>query len=181
MPASTEETTEITPAPGWLSRLWSAVVRAPLLALRRSWSQPRVRQARPDEVVDLRHAVLRAGRPRASAIWEGDRDPEARHWVVEWAGEIVGCVSVMPQTEAAHPTFRWQLRGMAVAPSARGRHLGAALLERVQRDVAAPMWCNARETAAGFYLRHGWEIRGEPFEIPRIGPHVRMFWSPADS
>jgi predicted GNAT family N-acyltransferase len=63
---------------------------------------------------------------------------------------------------------------MATAPDLRGSGVGAALLRTVEREVAAPLWCNARTTAAGFYARHGWRTVGEEFLVQDIGPHVRM-------
>lgn len=166
-----------------LIALAAAVVRALIEAPARGWRRlmrnPVVREARAEEVVDLRHRVLRPGKPRETAVWEGDVDPETHHWVVDWAGEIVGCVTVMPHTEPTHPEYRWQLRGMATSPEVRGKGLGVALLRRVQQDVAAPMWCNARDTAVGFYAANGWEARGDAFDIPRIGPHRRMYWAPS--
>ncbi|MGK0347735.1 MAG: putative GNAT family N-acyltransferase [Myxococcota bacterium] len=149
------------------------------VSLRRWWRRqrhiPRVQLASPSDVVDLRHAVLRSGRPRESAVWSGDTDPETRHWTVTWAGEVVGVATVLARTEPTHPEHRWQLRGMATAQNVRGKGLGKALLLRLTTDVNEPMWCNARESAKPFYEGHGWECPGEAFDIPRIGPHYRMF------
>jgi hypothetical protein len=36
-------------------------------------------------------------------------------------------------------------------------------------------WCNARAGSFGFYERFGFRRDGEPFELPDIGPHYRMF------
>lgn len=142
---------------------------------RRQRDVPMVQLATPTEVVDVRHEVLRPGRPRQSAVWSGDTDPETRHWTVVWAGETVGVATVLARSEPTHPEHRWQLRGMAIVPNARGKGLGAALLQRVMDDVSEPMWCNARESAKPFYENHGWESPGDAFEIPRIGLHYRMF------
>ena len=142
----------------------------------RRWRSPAIVQlAFPNEVVDLRHDVLRPGRPRESAIWNGDSDPETRHWTILWAGEVVGVATVLARSEPTHTDVRWQLRGMAIADNARGKGLGAALLHRVIRDVDDEMWCNARESAKTFYEHHGWVAPDAPFDIPRIGPHYRMF------
>jgi len=160
--------------------LITALVLAPVVAVRRALTRPTIRSARPHEVVDLRHRVLRPGKPRELAIWDTDRDPETRHWVVEWAGQIVGCASVMPRTEATHPQLRWQLRGMAISDDVRGRGLGTGLLRYLQTAVAEPMWCNARETAIPFYSANGWLPQGDRFDIRRVGPHQRMYWAPPD-
>jgi GNAT superfamily N-acetyltransferase len=145
-----------------------------------------VRSATADEVVGVRHEVLRPGRPRATAVFDGDDAPSTRHWVAVQAPDdpdarrVVGVVSVMeaPLPDASNGTPRWQLRGMAVLPGLRGEGVGTQLLEAVHRDVAEPLWCNARESAEGFYLRHGWAPHGDLIDVKGIGPHRRMSWTP---
>ena len=46
--------------------------------------------------------------------------------------------------------------------------------EALTREVGEPMWCNARAHVVDFYARHGWTGVGELFDIPAIGPHLRM-------
>jgi GNAT superfamily N-acetyltransferase len=132
-----------------------------------------VRRATPDEVVDLRLAVLRPGGTREDAVWDGDHERETRHWVVERGERIVGVATVLqrPYPDGAGP--EWQLRGMAVAAEERGTGLGRALLDALVREVAAPLWCNARVTAIAFYERAGWRVTSEPFDTA-VGPHRRM-------
>lgn len=139
-----------------------------------------VRRAEPGEVVDIRHRVLREGRPRPTAIFDGDDAPDTRHWVATHDGRVVGVVTVLRRDEpdAGETAPRWQLRGMAVLPEWQGSGVGAALLDQTHREVDAPMWCNARAGVVDFYGRHGWTAHGEPFEVEPIGPHRRMRWSP---
>lgn len=142
-----------------------------------------VRAAAGGEVVDVRHRILRHGRPRATAIFPGDERPDARHWVAERDGTIVGVVSVLPARMPEPPEELGtgpglQLRGMAILREDQGRGLGALLLDAVHREVARPMWCNARIEVVGFYARHGWQAVGPVFHIPEIGAHRRMFWTP---
>lgn len=138
-----------------------------------------IRAATADDVIALRHAVLRAGLPRDTAIFAGDEDPAARHFVAlaDESSGIIGCVTLHPSTFDGEPA--WQLRGMAVAPDMQRQGIGARLLEAVQEAVAADperrlLWCNARVPASGFYERHGWRVVSAVFEIPHAGPHVRM-------
>lgn len=137
-----------------------------------------VRRCRPDEVIDVRHAVLRPGRPRDTAIFAGDDAPTTRHWLATLAGRGVGVVTVLDSREPdeADPAVL-QLRGMAVLDEVQGRGVGRALLDAVWAELApGPLWCNAREKAIPFYTRCGWVERGDRFEIAPIGPHVRMRW-----
>ena len=141
-----------------------------------------IRRASLEEILDLRHVVLRAGLPRESAIFPGDDVPSSRHYGAFVAGasqpRTVGCATFhLNQWEGAPA---WQLRGMATSDDFRKRGLGRAMLEVADReflaDPSAPrqLWCNARVPAMGFYQLLGWAVVSEPFEIPTAGPHVRM-------
>ena len=138
----------------------------------------RIRVGTAAEVIDLRHAILRAGLPREAAIFAGDDDPEALHVVAEAPdGRLVGCVTLHPSTWHDEP--EWQLRGMATDPAVRGSGVGRAMLDYIDQHIRSRshvrrLWCNARVPAAGFYRRAGWAIESEEFEIPTAGRHVRM-------
>ena len=135
-----------------------------------------IRKITGADVIDLRHAVLREGLPRETAVFPGDDDPNARHYGAFENGRLIGCVTLHPSKWQALPAF--QLRGMAVVPDLRSRGIGAAMIEFLERDLndnpVRQLWCNARVPAANFYRRLGWQIVSEIFEIPTAGPHVRM-------
>lgn len=138
----------------------------------------RVRRAGAGDVVDLRHAILRAGLPRETAVFENDDNPESRHVVaVDADGRTVGCATFHFTTWDGGPA--WQLRGMATDPAFRGTGLGKAMLAFAESGLRAEtpvrqLWCNARVPAIGFYERLGWHVVSEPFEVPTAGPHVKM-------
>jgi predicted GNAT family N-acyltransferase len=138
-----------------------------------------IRTARGDEVIDLRHRVLRQGLPRETAIFSGDDDAQARHFVaIDEAGKIVGCASVIPNAWQDAPA--WQVRGMAVDEGFRNRGIGGELLRAIEQSVRATssqpcrLWCNARTPAVDFYRQHGWEIASDEFVIETAGPHFKM-------
>jgi GNAT superfamily N-acetyltransferase len=137
----------------------------------------RIRMATVDDIVPLRHAVLRLGLPREEAIFAGDADPSARH-AAAWIGkDVVGCATFHRSIWEDQPA--WQLRGMAVSTELRGKGVGQAVLAFLEERVMAEspirlFWCNARTPAAGFYRRLGWRIVSDIFEIPTAGPHYRM-------
>jgi GNAT superfamily N-acetyltransferase len=137
------------------------------------------RAANAREVVDLRHAVLRVGLARETAVFPGDDAPTAMHFVAEEAGQIVGCVTL--HLNSWHNEPAWQLRGMAVAPTHQSRGIGTGLLAAAEKAVVHAganlprlLWCNARVPASEFYRRHGWQVVSDTFDIPTAGPHVKM-------
>jgi len=136
-----------------------------------------IRPATFDEILNLRHTVLRAGRPLESAYYPGDEAGAGAHWGAWSDGELAACVSLYavdgPST---------QLRGAATAPHRRNQGIGEALMraaiaawwadERAPRDL----WCNARVAAITLYERLGFVAEGERFEFPQVGLHQRMRW-----
>lgn len=139
-----------------------------------------VRAASADEVIDLRHAVLRPGSPREAAVFAMDRTAGTQHFAaIAGDGRVVGCVTLAP-AERTQGEESIQLRAMAVDESFRGAGVGRRLLAHVDAHVKALppptplLWCNARVGAIPFYQRCGWTVACDVFEIPPIGPHVRM-------
>lgn len=139
-----------------------------------------VRFAAPEDVYPLRLEVLRPGGVREDAVFEGDRDADTVHFVA--VGEDESVVGVVSLYRAAHPEVPaespYQLRGMATHPSVRGAGCGKLLLlaalKYCRETGADALWCNAREGAVSFYAGAGLKTVGEPFDIPGIGPHLRM-------
>ena len=137
-----------------------------------------VRPGAPYEVIDLRHAVLRAGLPRETAIFAGDDAPQTVHVVALDNDDIIGCATMIPSAWEGQKA--WQLRGMAVAPHLQRSGVGGLMLKELQRiaqhaagDVRL-MWCNARSPAVPFYERHGWMLASSEFVIETAGPHFKM-------
>ena len=78
-----------------------------------------IRPATFEEILNLRHEVLRAGRPLESAYYPGDESGVGAHWGA-WSGhELAACVSLY--TVEGPST---QLRGAATAPHWRNQGIG---------------------------------------------------------
>jgi predicted GNAT family N-acyltransferase len=126
----------------------------------------------------LRLDVLRPGQPPASAVYPGDDHATSVHLAAQADDQVVGIASLYCEARDGGPAPAWRLRGMATAPSVRGTGVGAALVRACVEHVAAQgggeLWCNARVSASGFYVRHGFEVVGERFEIEGIGAHEVM-------
>jgi predicted GNAT family N-acyltransferase len=134
-----------------------------------------------DEILPLRAKMLRPNQSVESAHFDRDLEPNTLHFSCSASGQMV-CVltflpNVCPVMDLAKP---YQLRGMATDTVAHGKGYGAKLLgfacEYLQENhLAAAVWCNARESAIGFYEKLGFQSVGDYFEIAGIGRHVVMF------
>jgi GNAT superfamily N-acetyltransferase len=136
------------------------------------------------EMIPVRHAVLRPGRPVESAWYSNDGEPETVHFGAYRDGRLLSVASVYRAEMPEHPGVpAIQLRGMATVSEAKGAGLGSALVAAVvefaQSKRAQILWCNARISAVGFYRKLGFEIMSGEFEIPNIGPHCLMRLKPS--
>lgn len=163
-----------------------------------------LRIATVQQILPLRHAVLRPGLPMSTAHFEGDDESDALHVAAldagqvhshakrsdcvgchgleavpaGDAGQVVGCTTLLRRPLDDQPA--WQLRGMAVSPQVQGQGVGKAVV-RFAIDQASTMpdapllfWCNARQIAIPFYERLGWRCISDFFEVPTVGPHRKM-------
>ena len=136
------------------------------------------------DTIPIRNQVLRPHQTPAECEYDGDHDDGAFHFgAFSSADVLIGIASVMPQAEQRFSQFQdatqHRLRGMAVLPDDQGKGLGRALLdsclEKSRASGCEVFWCNARVTAADFYLKSGFEKLQDEFELPGIGRHYVMF------
>lgn len=127
----------------------------------------------------LRHQVLRPHQTIEDCDYPNDQNPDSFHL---GAFEDKDLVAVGSFYKERQPTvlghFQWRLRGMAVLPDFRGKGVGQQLLrfafDELKAKRADVLWCQARESAAGFYTKLGFGIKGEPFTLEGIGIHFIM-------
>jgi predicted N-acetyltransferase YhbS len=133
-----------------------------------------IQQVTREEILPLRHRALRPTLPFAAATYPEDSHPEIFHLAEIDDGTIIACVTFFPQPLDGEPA--WRFRGMATEEEHRNKGIGGQLLEagvaEVTRRGGRLVWCNGRNLAAAFYLRHGFAIRGEEFEVPPVGLHL---------
>ena len=137
----------------------------------------RVEEVPAEATHDLRWRILRNRRPEASVIFPEDACPGAFHLAVrdEGAAGAVLAVASFSFEATLHRPGRTavHLRGMAVdEPFQRhglGRLLVTTAVDRLRADGVAVLWCNARDSAIGFYDRLGFEVVGEGFALPESG------------
>jgi len=138
-----------------------------------------IKSVRLEDIIDVRHAVLRQGLPRSSCYYPEDSFKHTIHFAASNKDTIIGCASLYKES---HPDFKlkqsWRIRGMAVLEEFQSQAVGRQLLEAcINHGItqkADVLWCNARIHAMAFYQREGFKIIGEEFEIPEIGPHFLM-------
>lgn len=132
------------------------------------------------QTLDLRQRMLRPGRPMKDCIWEDDDAATTTHIGVFDANDLVGISSLYQrEPDTFGPGVVFQLRGMAVSEthqhSGVGKKLVEAALQTAREKGGGVLWCNARDSAVGFYQKCGFKISGEPFDLPGIGRHYVMF------
>lgn len=130
-----------------------------------------------EEVVPLRHRVLRVGRPRESAYFDNDHESGTVHYGLFTEAGIVVCLTLIRSVYDGSPA--WQLRGMATDTSFQGMGWGSVLMDFALKDIssegfATTFWCNARKGAVSFYEKNGWNIVSDEYEYGGNGPHYKM-------
>jgi len=135
-----------------------------------------------DEVRPLRTRILRPGYPpERLLVFPEDDHSECAHVAAISDGKIIGVATFLlkPTVQLDDPQAI-QLRGMAVDTQMQGQGVGKCILdfalEELEKRFSKSKWvlCNARQSAAHFYDRCGFEILSDSFDIPEIGPHFVM-------
>jgi len=139
-----------------------------------------VRKVSHQDTWAVRNEILRPGLPVSTCQFAEDQLQGAVHFSFYDMGQQTGVVSAYPVEFPADNSLPncWQLRAMATLEAARGKGHGKALVNALEdylsQQSAQWLWCNARNTAQGFYLKLGFLVVGDEFDIPRIGPHHMM-------
>tara|TARA_R110002072_G_scaffold150953_7_gene299952 strand:+ start:7934 stop:8395 length:462 start_codon:yes stop_codon:yes gene_type:complete len=145
-----------------------------------------IREITAAQTRPVRQRVLRPHQHPDELVYPGDDADDSFHLGAYQGNEPISTlVAILSMYRAPKPesiTPAWRIRGMASIPEARGSGLGRLLVEHAREKVwaidRAPIWCNARESAFGFYHKLGFEIEGGVFEIEGIGPHAVMVLEP---
>lgn len=130
------------------------------------------------DILEIRAAVLRPGRPISAARFDGDDLETTLHFIAFLDDQPLGAVSYFYTTHKPFDGF-YQLRGMAVSAQYRGKGYGEKLVQQTLKEVRSStgvenFWCNARIEAQPFYRRLGWEDFEDIFWVSGIGPHIKM-------
>jgi len=136
------------------------------------------RRASIEEILSLRHRILRTGFPFDAARFTEDNDTTTIHYGLFVDGEVKVCLTLIANELDGEKA--WQLRGMAADVGVQGKGLGGRLVQFALQDALSDgysyiFWCNARKSAARFYEQNGWKYISEEFMVPVFGPHYKMF------
>lgn len=145
----------------------------------------RIRSITADETYSLRQHILRPNHPIEACRFPEDNDRKSAHFGCYVSNKLIGIVSVfnVPESDCLNDDVledkkSWQVRAMATHESVRGRGYASQLLksveEHAQLNSGCLIWCNARTSAVGFYLKQGYKVSGDEFEIVGVGPHFRL-------
>jgi phosphoribosylformimino-5-aminoimidazole carboxamide ribotide isomerase len=118
-----------------------------------------IEQITPELTHRLRRDVLYPGQKLFEM--EIDEDADGTHFGAFKDNKLVAVVSLFQKGE------NFQFRKLAVDPQAQKMGVGTGLLNYIT-DYAAGnggkrIWCNARDTAIGFYLKAGYKLTGQQF------------------
>jgi len=138
-----------------------------------------IKEITAKKAYDVRHPVLREGKPIDSCHFEGDDLPTTFHLGYFIDAQLVGVVSLLERNHDPVETKKaFQLRGMGVLTNFQKRGIGDALVKKAELIIKERggtfMWMNSREIAVRFYEKLGYIKHGEPFSIPKIGLHFTM-------
>lgn len=132
------------------------------------------------ETRPLRRAILRPHQKAEDLLYTADDDSRSFHLGVRDNAELISVASFLyDSNQDFEDSQQFRIRGMATLPDYRGQGLGMKLLqsglERIKSESVKFVWCNARQTAFGFYEKAGFVYFGELFELTGIGPH-KVMW-----
>ncbi|OTA59618.1 GCN5-like N-acetyltransferase [Hypoxylon sp. EC38] len=131
-----------------------------------------VRPISAAETYALRHTVLWPNKPLSYVQLPDDETGQHFGAFID-PKKLISIISLFIDEECGEARFR----KFATAPAWQGKGVGSALLaytiEAAARKGATSIWCDARQSALGFYQRFGMSGEGEVFFKGEV-PYLRM-------
>ena len=141
-------------------------------------SKIRIIKLKAGDTYSIRKEVLRKNMTLSHEM-KGDHESDALHLGVYERDKLVCIGSFMKAARIDLEGRQYQLRGMATIDTAQGKGYGKLLLQEAEAILKSKdidiLWCNARVVANDFYKKMGYQVMGDVFEAPQIGPHYVMF------
>ena len=137
-----------------------------------------IKEIKVEDTYAIRKTVLRKNMTLSHKM-PGDQDSDSLHLGVFDRNKLVCTGSFMKNKRKELSGNQYQLRGMATAENCQGKGYGRLLLKEVDVFFKTKgidvIWCNARVSAMEFYKKSGYEVIGDLFDVPQVGPHFVMF------
>ncbi|KOP82688.1 GNAT family N-acetyltransferase [Cytobacillus solani] len=138
-----------------------------------------IREIEPELTYIIRHSVLRPHQTIEDCKYDTDHGNGAFHVGVFYQKILISvgsfCIEKNPdfQTE-----MQYRLRGMATLEEFRKLGAGRSLISYAENSIKSQgfdlLWCKGRTTVQAYYSKLGFEVHGEVFDYPPIGPHIIM-------
>ena len=109
-----------------------------------------------------------------------DTEPTTFHIAALLNDKVVGTSTfIIDINEKFEEKNQYRLRAMATDPEVRGYGLGAKIIENALDELknmgVKLLWCDARIIATGFYEKQNFKVKGQVYQVPKIGPHKLMY------
>lgn len=138
-----------------------------------------IREINAKQTWEIRWPVLRPNGTQADCVFEGDDEADTQHFGAYFEQALIGTVSIYHRAHSALLGNGYQFRAMATLPEVRGSCAGTRLLMHAEATVfnegADYLWGNSRASALAFYLKLGYQSKGDEFEITGIGLHTLIY------
>lgn len=137
-----------------------------------------------DEIIALRHQVLRPHQSLSDCIFDTDSREGTFHLGAFVENQLVCIASFVKASHEGLPsifpgTLQFQLRAMATLPEFRQMGIGRLVVTegemRIKALGAEYLWCRGRVNVQGYYEKIGFTAHGEVFDYPPIGLHIVMY------
>lgn len=140
-----------------------------------------IKRVEVDRIKPLRYQVLWPHLEHANACQIApDLDQSTFHMAALLNDTVVGTATlIVEHNNQFEEPSQYRLRAMATAPEVRGKGIGAEIIRSaikvLQEKEVKLLWCDARLVATGFYEKQNFKVKGEVYEVPKIGPHKLMY------
>ena len=139
-----------------------------------------IKNIRAEDCYELRQKVVRKDLSIEDCEFEQDSLDSCFHLGAVVEGKVIGIATFFEEEEVNFPDKKtYRLRGMATDSAFHGKGIGKAVLqksfEQLREKQVEILWCNAREIAFPFYEKLGFSYFSDLFDIPKVGPHKKMF------
>ena len=139
-----------------------------------------VKEVKPEDLVQLRHEVLRPNHPIEKAQFPTDHLTDTIHLGYYVGDELVSVGSFHRETYQNDQGLGYRVRGLATKFEHRREGYAAAIMDKALEMLKAReveyIWGNARRSSYPFFEKYSMKYLSKEFEIEGIGLHRVMMY-----